>query len=194
MIKYLSVLVFLGAMVCLEFLGSYKITDALFIVIGFVAFVVNRHHPNIVGLLIIIVGVRGLEAIIWMIYTGKSAYVIYPLQFCMDLLAIYLIHKRWLIYLRLNKSASVKDIVFTNADFFLIQVYICYAGLVFFAFVEHLVRHPYAIGLPAEWALPDALFIYNHLDIVRFILSYWQYALILLMADRYFRSPRFIHA
>lgn len=185
---------FIIVIIFTNFIYHYEIRNSLFLVFGLAAFVVNRHYPNIYGLLIIILLVRVMETLFWLLIEGNSAYIVYPVQLALDTMVIMLVHYRWRIHLYLNKNLNIDQIVFTNADYHLAQVYIAYGVLAFVALVEHIIRHPYDIGLPTSWSLPDLLYIYYAIDYVRLVLEILQYAIILFFAHRYLSSPKNIKA
>lgn len=194
MTRLLLLFAFVCVLLSAQFIYHYEVTDAIFLVFGVAAFFVNRHYPNIYGLLVIILLVRGLEALIWYVVDINSAFVVYPVQIMLDILVIVLIHYRWRIHVRLSKSLKINEIAFTHADYHLAQVYIAYAILASAALIEHLIRHPYAIGLPASWSVPDLLIVYDAIPYVRLGLKIIQYAIILFFAHRYLSSAKNITA
>ena len=190
MTRSLLLLAFIIVIIFTNFIYHYEIRNTLFLVFGLAAFAVNRHYPNIYGLLLIILLVRGMETLFWLLIEGNSAYIVYPVQMALDALVIALIHYRWRIHVYLNKNLKINQIVFTNADYHLSQVYVAYGLIAFMALIEHIIRHPYDIGLPMSWSVPDLLYVYYAIDYVRLVLEILQYVIILFFAHSYLSSPK----
>lgn len=186
-----TVLALLGfALFLSQYLGNSEIVDLGYLIVGAFALFINRHHINIVGLINIILLVRTADYVIWMIWGSYNAYHVYPVQIALDILTIYLISKRWEIYLRLNPTAKPNEIVFTHADYFLKRLYQVHIAVTLSALIEHLLRHPYDLGLPQDWAMPNADFIYNHIIEAKFTLNILEFVLILSMAHATMRKAK----
>lgn len=173
-----------------QYLGNFRIIDLGYLIVGAFALVVNRHHINIVGLINIVLIVRTIEYVTWLIWDTYNAYHVYPVQITLDILTIYLIGKRWEIFLRLHPATKPSEIVFTHADYFLKRLYQVHIAVTLSALLEHLLRHPYDLGLPESWAMPDADFIYNHIIKAKFILNILEFVLILSMAHAAMRKSK----
>lgn len=189
--KY-SVLALLGfALFLSQYLGNFKVIDLGYLVVGAFALFTNRHHINIVGLINIVLLVRTTEYVIWLFWDTYNAYHVYPVQIALDILTIYLIEKRWEIFLRLHPANSPHEIVFTHADYFLKRLYQVQVAISLAALTEHLLRHPYDIGLPSAWAMPDADFVYDHIIQAKFTMNILEFVLILAMAHTAMRKAKF---
>ena len=194
MTKALLLLAFLSIGLFSEFIYQYQVTDAIFVFFGLAAYWVNRHYPHIVGLLLIIIGVRFLEIVFWWCVETNSALLIYPVQIACDATVLVLLHYRWHILATVKKNIRVNEIVFTHADYYLSLIYLCYGSVTFLALVEHIIWAPDTIGLPAEWGISNLSIMYNSIDYIKFFLSVLQYSVILFSAHHYLSSERIIRA
>lgn len=219
MTKGLALFLFILSVVLWGYLGNHRLFDFVFICVGILSYWINRNHVNILGLLYIVIGIRLLEVATyefmrseWGLALGlniRNAFHLYPIQFCLDLLALTLIRKRWLIYLKLNRPEDAKDIVFTNADYYLSDVYKAYLLLIAILFFEKCYRSLDMvsaffndIGLLndelseslAGFANPEADFFYDIARAVKYTLNCIEYVIILAMASEYFRSAKVMHA
>lgn len=119
-------------------------------------------------------------------------YAHYMIQIGFDLCAVYLINKRWYLYFKYYPGAKPEDAYFTNADFFLIVVYLLYALVGVASIVETIIRHPYHILLPEAWAQPEIRFVYKNFELLKGFLSLVVFALLWGSITEYFRkSGRF---
>jgi len=188
--KY-SVLALLAFVVFLsQYLGNSEIVDLGYLVVGAFALFINRHHINIVGLINIVLIVRAVDYLIWLAWDSYNAYHVYPVQIGLDVVTILLINRRWEIYLRMNPAAKASEIVFTHADYYLKRLYQVHIAITLSALIEHLLRHPYDIGLPQSWAMSDVDFVYDHFIEAKFILNILEFVLILSMAHAAMRKAK----
>ncbi len=192
--KSVVLFLILFGIILTKFLGDFLIVDAGYLLVGLIAFYLNRNHVNILGLIYIVLAVRSAEYLTWLVWDTRSAYIIYPVQFLLDLTVIYLITYRWEIYLRFNPSADPKEIVFTHADYFLKNIYKLYLLVISVAFMEHVIRNIDDFGFPEEWSNPDLLFMYNYIIPIRYTLNVIEYILILGMAHQSMRSAKVLPA
>lgn len=187
-----SVLALLSLVLILsQYLGNFKIVDLGYLIVGAFSLYVNRYHINITGLINIVLIVRTFEYFIWWFWDTSNAYHVYPVQILLDIFVVFLISKRWEIYLHLNPNTQPNEIVFTHADYYLKQLYKLHIVIISAALFEHILRHTYHIGLPSHWAIPEALFIYNNIIVIKFALNIFEFVLILAMAHTAMRKAKF---
>ncbi len=176
-------------------LGHWQTTDTLFIVIGLVAVALNRHHINILVLLLIIISMRVAELLLWLIIDIEnvpfhSANLIYPVHIIIDIVIIYAIKNKWHLITLLYPGIKHEEIIFTYADYFIIRIYQLRLIVTILAMLEHIARNIDDFGFPESWANPELLLVHSNLSLFKMIMNNLEYILILLMAHRSLRSAK----
>ena len=181
-------------------------TNVLFISTCTLFLFLNRQHPNITTWISIILFIEVLEIVslynanfvldyLAGITLSNIPYAHYLIQISCDIMAIYLINRRWYIYFAYFPGAKREDACYSNADSLLMLIYLLHAIIGVASIVETLIRSPSDILLPQEWARPDIRFIYDNFLLFKGILSIGVVALLWGNITEYFqKSGKFYRA
>lgn len=188
----------LAAIISFAKLGDAQTLDIIFIVCGVCAFLYNRHEANIYSLLIILVGIRATEVLLWMFLDVRNAYIAYPTHIVLDSIALAFITYRNKILakieFRTTGTITPHKYIYTNADYVLSFVYTSYIFIAVLALGEHIIRHLDDFGLPKEMAIPDLVVIHGLYSPLKLILNTFEYFAILATSHRIMQSGRFVTA
>ncbi|MCG9768416.1 hypothetical protein L1D59_07320 [Pseudoalteromonas piscicida] len=156
-------------------------TEVILFILLIAIVIANRYDGHRVYLAITLFAIKLLDLIIrpflpWDIIVFQSAFLI------LNLAAVILIVYRVTVVSWLRKVTSLSFTIFNNDNTAKEQIVIAYiwglTGILCLAMIiEHLVRHPYLIGLPPDWAIKTQI-IY---DIYTPVVTALTYLLILIL-------------
>ncbi len=166
MIRLLVILV--TAYLTLTHIKNNPLIDAMFITVGLWAVYENRHHISTYSLIMIVIGMRGVEWLLMSVLGGNNPLVFYPATLFIDITAVLLIMFKvpllMLIQGEKSDNPSLKENLVTGTDFCLAGIYVVYLFVTCISFIEHWFRH--VDDIPFAMSFIDAMFefqwVQNH--------------------------------